>query len=524
MKVPRYRRLLLVTGILVLILGAILLSVATRIAPHVRDGATAALVERFRSDVELTTLQVAVFPRPEVHGTGLVLHHKGRTDVPPLIRIESFSASAGLWGIFSSPVRLKSVELEKLHISIPPGGVRPVAGTSGGDPEGPRSPDGPASSASVRPIVDEIVSRSATLEIVPRDPRKLPRVFEIHDLVMRGFGDEGGAAFQAALTNPTPRGNVTTHGTFGPWHAEEPGRTPVRGEYTFEDANLDTIKGIGGILSSSGSYSGALERIAVRGETDTPDFSLDLAGQPVPLTTRFEAVVDGTNGDTWLERVEARLAETTIAARGAVVRARDVKGRRTSLDVTIEDGRIEDVLMLAVKSASPVMTGRMRLKTTLLLPAGDQDVVDKLELSGTFRLDRARFTNMSIQERINTLSRRGKGDTSDEGPNVVSRLSGTFKLRNGRLSFTNLSFAVPGSVVQIAGTYDLRREVLDFRGHLLLDASLAETTTGWKAVAATIAQPLFSRPGGGSKLPIRISGPRQKPEFGLDMRRALGPG
>jgi hypothetical protein len=166
----------------------------------------------------------------------------------------------------------------------------------------------------------------------------------------------------------------------------------------------------------------------------------------------------------------------------------------------------------------------MRLKTTLLLPAGDQDVVDKLELSGTFRLDRARFTTMSIQERINTLSRRGKGDTSDEGPNVVSRLSGAFKLRNGRLSFTNLSFAVPGSVVQIAGTYDLRREVLDFRGHLLLDASLAETTTGWKAVAATIAQPLFSRPGGGSKLPIRISGPRQKPEFGLDMRRALGPG
>lgn len=66
--------------------------------------------------------------------------------------------------------------------------------------------------------------------------------------------------------------------------------------------------------------------------------------------------------------------------------------------------------------------------------------------------------------------------------------------------------------------------MLNFRGHLRLDATLAETTTGWKAVAATIAQPLFRRPGGGSKLPIRITGPRAKREFGLDVQRALGPG
>ena len=39
-----------------------------------------------------------------------------------------------------------------------------------------------------------------------------------------------------------------------------------------------------------------------------------------------------------------------------------------------------------------------------------------------------------------------------------------------------------------------------------------------------IAQPLFRRRGGGSSLPIRISGPREDPEFRLDVRRALGPG
>jgi hypothetical protein len=181
-------------------------------------------------------------------------------------------------------------------------------------------------------------------------------------------------------------------------------------------------------------------------------------------------------------------------------------------------------LKLGVKAGKPFMTGRMRLRTKLLLPAGDEDVVDKLELSGAFSLDQARFVNVNIQEQVNTLSRRGTGDPTNGGSGVVSRLSGTFTLREGTLTFANLSFGVPGAVVQIAGTYDIRRELLDFRGHLLLDAGLAETTTGWKAVAAKVAQPLFRRPGGGSKLPIRISGPREKPEFGLDVRRALSPG
>jgi hypothetical protein len=107
---------------------------------------------------------------------------------------------------------------------------------------------------------------------------------------------------------------------------------------------------------------------------------------------------------------------------------------------------------------------------------------------------------------------------------VVSKLSGSFSLQGGTLTFSDLSFGVPGAMVQIAGTYDVRQETLDFRGYLLLDATLAETTSGWKAVLGQMAQPLFRRPGGGSKLPIRISGPREQPKFGLDVGRALGPG
>ena len=517
------RRSVLIAFALLLIVGTIFVSMATRMTPYVRDRAIAALNDRFRSEVALDSLQVSAFPRPEVTGEGLTIRHNGRTDVTPLIRIESFSASAGLWGLIRSPLRLKTVVVDRLEISIPPGGINGEA--SAGEPV-PSSTAGSTSTRSIAPrmVVDEIVSRSARLEIVPRDPDKLPREFQIHHLVMRGLGDGGGATFEAELTNPQPRGEIKTHGAFGPWQADDPTQTPIQGEYDFAGANLDTIKGIGGVLTSHGAYSGVLERIEVKGETDTQDFSVDLAAQPVPLKTTFHAIVDGTNGDTRLERVEARVIKTMIVAYGAVVRTKDVKGRRVALDVTIDDGRIEDLLKLGMKAAKPVMTGQMRLTTKLLLPAGDSDVIDKLELDGKFSLNEARFANVNVQERINTLSQRGQGQTTDDGPSVVSTLSGTFRMRKGTLAFADLSFAVPGAVVQIAGTYDLKRELLDFRGDLLLDATLEKTTTGGKAVAAKLAQPLFRRRGGGSKLPIKITGPRDKPEFGLDVRRVVGKG
>jgi hypothetical protein len=518
------RRNLVAAFTLILICGAILLSLATRLTPYVRNQAVTTFNERFQSDVHLDVLQVSAFPRPEVTGGGLQLRHNGRTDVPPLIKIDTYGASAGLFGLFSSPVRLRTVELSGLEISIPPGGMRHVDAENGLGANPPRSQPSGDPQTPARFTIDRLVSRAARLEIIPRERGKLPRTFEIHDLVMLRVGHGDGSEFEATLTNPTPKGLIQTRGTFGPWNGAEPRLTQVKGDYVFTNATLNTIKGIAGTLSSTGSYSGALERIDVKGETNAPDFSIDVAGQPVPLETRFHAIVDGTNGNTWLEDVQARLAETVIVAKGAVVRTEDVKGRKITLDVTIADGRIEDVLKLAVKAERPLMTGGIRLDTRFVLPAGDQDVVDKLQLAGTFKLDRARFTNVNVQEKINTLSHRGKGQPNGEGPGVVSNLSGRFTLKNASLNFTDLTFSVPGAVVALAGTFDLKRETIDFSGHLLLDASLAETTTGMKAVLARIAQPLFSRKGGGSKLPIRISGPFSKPEFGLDVKRALTPG
>jgi len=536
---PRPRRRITRRGwvavaILFAVVLATLASLFTRVTPHVRDLAVKALNERFDSETEIATLQVSIFPQPEVSGTGLVVRHKGRRDVAPLITIKSFSASATIPGLIFKQLHLKTIDLEGLEIHVPPGGLRGagLAVPKEGETKAPKPGNDPGDDKSRQPLsdrspilIDTIRSRAARLQIDPRDTAKLPRVFEIHDLVMTDFGFDRAAAFEARLSNWKPAGEIHVKGTFGPWNTSDPRMTALGADYSFDNANLDTIKGIGGILSSKGRFHGVLERIRVEGTTDTPDFRVDVAGQPVRLQTRFSAVVDGTNGNTWLDPVEATLAGSShIVARGEVVRSQDVKGRKIYLEVTIDDARMEDILKLAIKSKQTPLTGHMKMQTTFLLPAGEADVPQRLQLDGAFSIAKARFTSFNVQQRIDTLSRRGRGDTGNSGPSVVSNLSGRFVMKDGRIRLRDLTFSVPGSAVQLAGSFDLKSEQLDFGGHLLLDASLSETVTGFKSVLVKLAQPFFRRPGGGTKVPIRVSGTPEKPTFGVDVKKALTPG
>jgi hypothetical protein len=515
------KKRLLIAGLLVATIAAGLFAayVIWDLRPQrIEDRVIAALIERFDSQVTVGSADISVFPAVATSGTDLMFRYQARTDVPPLITIPSFAATAPISGLLGDRLRISSVRLEGLQIYVPPDRLQ----SNTDDPGVPK----PRLRGKIpRLFIGELVSREARLEIASKKPDRLPRVFEIHDLVMNDFADDQPARFQAGVTNPIPRGRVETNGTFGPWRADEPRLTQVSGQYTFKDANLDDIKGIAGILSSVGSYRGTLDRIEVEGQTETPNFSIDLAGQPVPLTTKFKAIVDGTNGDTWLDWVEARLGQSPILASGAIVRTEDVKGRRVNLDVQLRQARMEDLMRLAVKSAKAPLSGRVDLVTKFLLPAGTADVVDRLQLNGKFSLAEAKFANVDVQRRLTSLSLRARGkENPDEevaGESIVSKMQGTFVLNHAVLEFSNLTFSVPGAMVQLAGTYTLHDEKLDFHGDLMVDATLADMTSGFKSLLARLAQPFFRRKGGGSQLPIKITGPRSKPEFGLDVGRVF---
>ncbi len=231
----------------------------------------------------------------------------------------------------------------------------------------------------------------------------------------------------------------------------------------------------------------------MQGETDTPDFMVNISGHKVPLRTKYHAIVDGTNGDTTLERIDASFLNTAFVARGGVYDVKGVKGRRVALDITMDKARLEDVMMLAVKTPQPPMTGALRLGTKFELPPGDQDVVDKLRLDGDFAIGGGRFTDADVQRKINEMSVRALGKTGDgeTAPKVASDFSGRFALGNGILTLERLTFNIPGAVVELKGQYALRRETLAFVGNLFMDAKVSEVDDRVEVGSAEGGGPAF---------------------------------
>jgi hypothetical protein len=375
----------------------------------------------------------------------------------------------------------------------------------------------------IKIVVDRFVCDNAQLIINTLKPGKLPLEFDIESLKMTTIGPGLPLHFDANLTNPKPVGNVLSSGSFGPWQADSPRDTPVSGTYSFNHADLGTIKGIGGILSSTGKYAGILDKIVVDGATDTPDFRVATSGRKVPLHTDFHAIVDGTSGDTYLQPVKAKLLTTWLTANGSVVRTKDPQGHHVELDVVIEKGKIEDLLKLAVHTDPPIMTGAVRLKTKFDLPPGEPDVANRLKLSGNFEVSGAHFTNDKIQGKIDALSMRSQGKpklAQDNIPdNVNSDLTGTFGLDDGLISFSQLDFRIPGTRVDLTGTYSLDGNQFDFHGKARMDAKLSQMVTGWKSILLKPADPFFSKNGAGTEIPVKITGTKSEPHFGTDFGR-----
>jgi hypothetical protein len=190
--------------------------------------------------------------------------------------------------------------------------------------------------------------------------------------------------------------------------------------------------------------------------------------------------------------------------------------------VVIDNGRLEDLMRLAVNSDPPPMTGAVRLQATFVIPAGEMNVVDKIRLAGQFSIAGGRFTNAGVQKQINEMSLRASGKlaTLKEQPaaRVASDFQGRFDLRDGVLRIPTLAFDIPGAAVKLHGHYVLRHETLSFAGNLYMDAKVSQTVTGWKSMLLKMADPLF-RENGKTVIPVKITGTRSAPAFGMDVGR-----
>ena len=491
-----------------------------RAMPILRSRVINTLSTRFDSRVQLQSFDVSVLQGFEVSGGGLKLYPNKLDMEQPLFSVDKFSFRTGWRDLFRTPMHIGQVRVSGLGINLPPKSQRKNM---------PRlnPPGEEARKQKIEIRVDELLVDNATLVIGTDKPGKVPLEFDIASLRMTSVGAGQPMRFHAILTNPKPVGDIDSTGSFGPFVADDPGSTPVSGTYSFSNADLSTLKGIGGILSSTGKYEGVLNQITVDGETDTPDFQLDTAQHPVPLHTKFHAIVDGTTGDTYLRPVDATLGHSHFLASGDVVRVPGGQGHNITLDVTVDRGRIEDMLQLAVKTEPPIMTGALTLHTKFYLPPGKVRVTDKLRLQGSFQIAGAHFTNDKFQSKVDQLSLRGQGrakeaaQESKGGPaaDAASTMQGSFDLDASKLTFSSLQYTVPGANIAMEGVYSLDGKQFDFHGKARLDAKVSQMVTGWKSVLLKPVDPFFSKNGAGTEVPIQVTGTNSDPHFGLDFGR-----
>jgi hypothetical protein len=511
-KASRWRWIGAIAVVLVIVIFAVIAIAISRAEPILRASVIETLSARFKSKVELDAFHVSLVKGLQVSGSGLRIF--GETDpnnhepgFQPIISVSEFRFYLGIRQFLRTPKHVNTVYVEGLQLNLPPREHRNELNNM-------RPQDG-----KIKVIVDKFICDHAQLIINTLKPGKLPVEFDIESLTMTRIGSDQPMHFDANLTNPKPVGRILSSGLFGPWQADSPRDTPVSGTYSFHDANLGTINGLGGTLSSTGKYAGMLEKIVVDGATDTPDFRIATSDRPVPLHTDFHAIVDGTTGDTYLQPVKARILNTYLLANGSVVRTKNIPGHHVTLDVTIDRGKIEDLLTLAVRKDPPLVTGLVRLKTKFDLPPGQPDIANRLKLSGNFRVTDAHFTDENIQQKLDALSTRSQGKIKDAKaapPDVQSTMEGVFALSDGLLSFSQLNFQVPGTRVDLSGTYSLDGNQIDFHGKARLDAKLSQMVTGWKSVLLKPVDPFFSKNGAGTEVPIKVTGSRSDVHFGPD--------
>jgi hypothetical protein len=498
-----------------LVLVALALTIAgTVIALHwpFREArVTQSLQEDFPATVTFQKFHSTFFPHPGCVGEGLAFRRLGSSpNTPPIVTIERFSVEARYTDLFLRPGYLARMVMNGFRVFVPPRGT-PLAPAAWQEPE-----------STTR--VGEILADGASVEIA-RDGDKSPLLFDIHTLKLTAASQNKPLAYEYEVTlhNPLPPGEIRAHGHFGPWNYNDPGQTPVEGHYVFQNADLRVFAGIAGLLSSQDRFQGILGRMESEGSIDIPDFMVTRSQHPVHLAADFHAFIDGTNGDVQLERVTAVFLKTHVLANGRIAGQSGQHGKTATIDLSVQDGRMQDVLRLFVRAPRPPYNGISSFRAHVIIPPGDRPFVEKVRLIGDFGIEGGQFAKASRQKDVATLSDKARGrkpeeQLEDEDPaRAISNVTGHVELRDATATFVNSSFTIPGASAQLHGTYNLESEAIDLHGTLKTDAELSRMSSGIKSVLLKPFDVFFKRKHAGAVVPVHLIGTYQDPQPGLDL-------
>lgn len=499
----------LIIGASLIVIACIVLIVLACNWPFTQHAVTKALQDRFARTVQVRSFRKTYFP-PGCVAEGVSFLHRKHKDLPPLITVQTLIIRGSYNGLFRIHKRVDEVQVKGLHVLIPPPGPS-------GQPPSVMPLTTSTSGASV--TIGEITTDGALLEFMPRQPDQEPFKLQVHRLTLDQVVESGVIRYHAALLNTEPPGEIRSEGEIGPWNEDEPGSTPVTGSYTYEHANLAVFEGISGTLSSQGKFSDTIGHIDANGETDVPDFRVSGSSHTVHLISKFQAVVDGTNGDTYLQNVDSHFQRTTLTTNGSVGGHPGQHGKTARLEMAVNGGRIEDLLFLFTDEKRPSMTGSINLRANVQVPPGPPGFLRKLDLAGNCGIASGRFTNPNVQQPVNALTESARGENekqqAEDPETVLSKFTGRVSIKNGVATLSNVSFSAPGTRAQLRGTYNLVDRKVDLHGILHTDGKLSDTTSGFKELVLKAVGP-FLKQKSVTVVPFSITGTSPDPSFALD--------
>ncbi|MBV9088235.1 MAG: hypothetical protein JOY79_12165, partial [Acidobacteriaceae bacterium] len=216
--------------------------------------------------------------------------------------------------------------------------------------------------------------------------------------------------------------------------------------------------------------------------------------------------------------VNARLGETAVAATGdiaSLIQQEGQHGKTVSADFIVNEGRIQDVLWLFMKSPQPPLAGVTSFRAHATVPPGHERFLRKLHLVGDFGIDQARFTKPATEDKVSQLSERARGDATPpaDPANVLSDVKGHVDVFGGVAHLTDLSFSVPGAIAHVHGTYDLITKKINLQGTVQTSVKLSQTTTGTKSFLMKVIGRFKNNNHPGSPIPVSVVGTFPNPQY-----------
>jgi hypothetical protein len=464
----------------------------------VQARAVATLESEFASNVQLQSFDVTFWPRLHVTVRGVLI---GNDAARPLIEVTTANAESDLL----LPWRIKTLVVEGLFLHIPTAGI---------------SKTHTSHKQAWTVTVDDVVSEHTRVELLPSNTQQTPLHFELAHLRMKNFDPSRAAGFSATIVSSDPRAEINANGRLGPWNADDPSASPLQGTYQMPRCDLASLPGLKGVLSSLGRFQGSLRRIEIAGDANTPAFSLNSSGRPVPFHASFQASLDASNASASIKGMNGAFQRSSFTANGGVQNIQDDRMRDIVLNLSMQRGRFEDLLPLIVNSPTSPLSGALDARTRLEILPGEQGILNRIRLDADFTASDARFSSLDLRERLRAASRKAQGQpNNDSAGSSISSMQGHVELNDGTAVFSNLAFNLEGASAHLAGSYQLASEKLDLHGEVWMDAKLSQTATGVKALLLRVMNPFFRSKRGGSQVPIWISGTRSDPKFGVNLTK-----